>query len=96
VEAYQYVEEDFHFIIGGEFTVTPLLFLRLSYNSVGKDQKIGQNGDKYAGVSIGTGISLDQATRFQNTIWQKLSFDYAFTSAGDVGNLNRVSINLRF
>jgi hypothetical protein len=96
VEGYQYIDEDFHFIVGGEFTVTPFLFLRMSYNSVGKDQKIGQNGDKYAGVSIGTGVTFDQATRFQNTFWQKLSFDYSFTSAGNVGTLNRLSIGLRF
>lgn len=96
IEGYQYIDEDFHFIVGGEFTVTPFLFLRLSYNSVGKDQKIGQNGDKYAGVSIGTGVSLDQAARFQNTFWQRLSFDYSFTSAGNVGSLNRLSMGLRF
>ena len=95
VEGYQYIDENFHFIIGGEFTVTPFMFLRLSYNSVGKDQNIGQNGDKYAGVSIGMGVSFDQTTRFQNTFWQKLSFDYSFTSAGNIGTLNRLSIGLR-
>jgi hypothetical protein len=95
VEGYQYLEEDFQFIVGGEFTITPFLFLRISYNSVGKDQKIGQNGDNYAGVSVGTGISLDKTVRFQNSFWQNLSFDYSFTSAGNVGNLNRLSISLR-
>jgi len=95
VEGYQYLDEDFQFIVGGEFTVTPFLFLRVSYNSVGKDQKLGQNGDNYAGVSIGTGVSLDKAVRFQNSFWQKLSFDYSFTSAGNIGNLNRLSVSLR-
>ena len=96
VEGYQYQDEDFQFIIGGEFVVTPFLFLRISYNSVGKDQKIGENSEKYAGVYIGTGISLDKTVKFQNTFWQRLSFDYALSSAGNVGTLNRLSLSLRF
>lgn len=96
VEGYQYIDEDFQFIVGGEFVVAPFLFLRLSYNSVGKDQKIGENGDKKAGFSIGAGISLDKTVKFQNTFWQRLSFDYSLSSAGNVGALNRLSLSLSF
>ena len=94
VEGFQYQNEKFHFIVGGEFTVTPFLFLRLGYNSIGKDQKI-RSGSQFAGVSIGIGITLANAVQFKNTFWQRFSFDYALTSAGAIGRLNRISVGFR-
>lgn len=94
VEGFQYQNENFHFIVGGEFTVTPFLFLRLGYNSIGRDQKIGSSS-QFAGVSIGTGITLANAVQFKNTFWQRFSFDYALTSAGAIGRLNRISVGFR-
>lgn len=96
VEGYRYSDEDPEFIIGGEFTLTPYLFLRLSYNSLGQDQKIGDDGDRFAGISVGTGISLDKSKAFNNMFWEKLNIDYSLSSAGDVGTQNRISLGVSF
>lgn len=96
LEAYHYFDEDFEFVVGGEFTVTPFLFLRLSYNSIGQDQRIGDNGERFAGVSIGTGVSLDKSVAFGGMFWQNLNIDYALTSAGNVGTQNRISLGISF
>ncbi len=96
LEGYRYSDEDPEFVVGGEFELTPFLFLRLSYNSLGQDQKIGQNGDRFAGVSIGTGIVLDKSKAFSDMFWDNLNLDYSFTSSGEVGSQNRVSIGISF
>jgi len=96
VEGYQYRNEDYQFIVGGEFTLMPFLFLRLSYNSIGREQRSGQSGnaDRYAGLSIGLGVAMEKAALFQQKFWSRLSFDYSYTSAGAVGTLNRVSLGV--
>ena len=99
LEGYLYRGEDAQFIIGGEFTLTPFWLLRLSYNSIGKEQRIGQVGDRYAGLSIGTGFSLDKSVISSGGFWQfwkKIDLDYSFTSAGHIGTLNRFSVRFEF
>jgi len=60
------------------------LFLRLGYNSVGRDQQLGETTDRTAGVSLGFGLN-----------YNRYSFDYAqtFTAAGTPA---RFSFALRF
>ena len=96
LEGYRYGDEDPEFVVGGEFTLTPFLFLRLSYNSIGEDQKIGQNADRFAGVSIGTGITLDKSKAFSDMFWQNINVDFSLTSSGEVGSQSRFSIGVTF
>ena len=81
----KYKDDSVDFRIGGEFTLSEQLFLRLGYNSVGQDQKVGADKDKFAGVSFGLGFKL-------NTF----NFDYSFSSFGEVGSLNRITLVGRF
>lgn len=96
LEGYRYNDEDPEFVIGGELTLTPFLFLRLSYNSIGQDQKINDTGNRFSGMSIGTGISLDKSKAFSGMFWQKLNIDYSLSSAGDIGAQNRISLSISF
>lgn len=81
----KYQEESLEFRLGGEITLTEQLFARLGYNSVGQDQKVDTNKDKFAGVSFGLGFKV-------NTF----NIDYSLTSFGEVGSLNRVTLVGRF
>ncbi|RMD87394.1 MAG: hypothetical protein D6813_13620 [Calditrichaeota bacterium] len=73
------------FRLGGEFTLTEELFLRLGYNSLGRDQKVNTDKDRLAGVSIGLGFKVN-----------KFNLDYSFSSFGEVGSLNRLTFSGRF
>jgi len=84
-EVYKYLNEDYNFAFGGEFTITPNLFLRFGYNSVGRAQKIDAPGDKHAGFSFGIGVD-----------WHGYQFDYSLTSSGSIGSLNRFSVSRSF
>ena len=96
VEGYLYRGEDAQFVIGGEFTLTPYWLLRVSYNSIGRQQHIGQVGDKYAGLSVGTGVRIEKGLAPRHFFWKNLNLDYSFTSAGHVGTLNRLSLRFDF
>ncbi len=85
VNVYKYNDEPWYFALGGEFTLTPNLFLRLGYDSYGRDLDVDSTKDTLAGASIGAGF-----------LWQKISFDYAFSSLGALGSLNRFTISGRF
>jgi len=71
--------------LGGEFTLTEQLFLRLGYNTVGQDQKVDTGKDRLAGVSLGLGFKVNS-----------IDVDYSFSSFGEVGSLNRVTLIGRF
>jgi hypothetical protein len=73
--------------VGGEFTLSEQLFLRLGYNSVGQDQKVGTGtaGDNLAGFSIGAGLKL-----------RKFDIDYSYSAVGEVGSLNRITLVGKF
>ncbi|MFH1010391.1 MAG: PorV/PorQ family protein [bacterium] len=71
--------------LGGEATLSEFLRLRLGYNTIGIDQRVGLDRDALAGFSIGFGI-----------LWKRLTFDYALTSQGEVGFLNRITIGSTF
>ncbi len=80
----QYFDGETVLAAGGEFTISENLFLRLGYNSVGRDQQLGETTDRTAGVSLGFGLN-----------YNRYSFDYAqtFTAAGTPA---RFSFALRF
>ena len=81
----KYIDDDVQVNVGGEFTISEGFFLRLGYNSVGRNQKIGGDGDQFAGVSAGFGFE-----------WMKYHFDYALSSYGAIGYLNRLSFSYIF
>jgi hypothetical protein len=77
--------EGLDFRLGGEFNLTEQLFLRLGYNSMGQDQKVDTSKDRLAGVSFGLGFQLNS-----------FNIDYSFSSFGEVGGLNRITVIGRF
>lgn len=82
---YKYTDYDWYGALGGEFTLTEYLFLRLGYDSLGRDLHVDSSKDRFAGVSIGLGL-----------LWRNVHFDYSFSSVGIVGSLNRVSVSGSF
>ena len=71
------------FSIGGEFTLSSKLRLRLGYNnSLHKDLETA-NGAGFSGVSLGLGIF----------VWENFIFDYGYSSMGDLGGLNRIGFS---
>jgi len=81
----KYIDDDVQVNVGGEFTITDGIFLRLGYNSLGRNQKIGGEGEQFAGVSAGFGFE-----------WQKYFLDYSLSSFGAIGYLNRLSFSYKF
>ena len=70
------------FSIGGEFTISQVIRLRLGYNNeVHKGLDTG-TGAGFSGVSLGFGIYYD-----------KYRFDYGFSSFGDLGSTHRVGLS---
>jgi long-subunit fatty acid transport protein len=82
---YKYNDEPWYFALGGEFTITPSLFLRLGYDSYGRDLAVDSSKDTLAGAALGLGF-----------LWQNISFDYAYSSLGALGSLNRFTISGHF
>ena len=85
ISANKYIDDDIQINIGGEFTLTEDVFLRLGYNSLGRELKIGADGDQYAGISLGLGFQ-----------WKQIQFDYGLSSFGAIGYLNRATFSYRF
>jgi len=81
----KYIDDDVQLNVGGEFTISKGIFLRLGYNSLGSNQKIGGSGDQFAGVSAGFGFE-----------WKTYHFDYSLSSFGAIGYLNRLSFSYIF
>jgi len=70
------------FSIGGEFTISKVIRLRLGYNNeVHRGLDTG-TGAGFSGVSLGFGIYYDQ-----------YRFDYGFSSFGDLGATHRIGIS---
>jgi hypothetical protein len=73
------------FTIGGEFTLSSALQLRVGYdNARRQDLELGTTAG-LAGFSAGLGITVDRYV-----------LDYALSSLGEVGSLHRISIGARF
>ncbi|MGE3801402.1 MAG: PorV/PorQ family protein [Candidatus Kapaibacterium sp.] len=70
------------FSIGGEFTISDPLRLRLGYNNRTR-QDVTYGGSKgLGGLSAGVGILVDQ-----------YRFDYAFNSLAGLGGMHRITLN---
>ncbi len=82
---YKYNDEPWYFALGGEFTLTPNFFLRLGYDSFGRGLQVESSKDTLAGAAIGLGF-----------LWQNITFDYAYSTLGALGSLNRFSISGSF
>lgn len=85
VTANKYIDDDIQFNVGGEFTLAEGVFLRVGYNSLGRDLKIGADGDQFAGISMGLGFQ-----------WNQMQFDYGLSSFGAIGYLNRATFSYQF
>ncbi len=84
-ELFKYPDDDFQGAIGGEFTITPRFFLRWGYTSLSRQMKVGTDADQMAGLSLGFGF-----------VWKKYRLDYAFSSQGELGSLNRLGFSAVF
>lgn len=77
-----YVSQDGFEGRGGlEVSFTPQFTARLGYSTIGIDQRTGLSSDAFAGFSAGIGLKI-----------KHLSFDYALTSHGEIGFLNRFTV----
>jgi hypothetical protein len=83
--AYKYNDEPLYLALGGEFTITPNVFLRLGYDSFGRDLKVDSSKDTLAGAAIGLGF-----------LWKNITFDYSYSSLGALGSLNRFTLSGQF
>jgi len=81
----KYIDDAVQVNVGGEFTISKEIYLRLGYNSLGRNQKIGGEGEQFAGISAGLGFE-----------WQKYILDYSLSSYGAIGYLNRLSFSYKF
>lgn len=81
VEADKPVDNYPSFALGAEFPLTGRLALRSGY----RWRLYGNELGAWSGFSAGAGVAFD-----------RLTFDYAFTPFGVLGNSHRFSINLRF
>lgn len=80
-----YFDDNLALRAGGEFSLATGLFLRLGYDTIGSDQKIGTDSDRFAGLSLGLGLEH-----------QRYKIDYGISSFGEVGSLNRFSFGMKF
>jgi len=78
----KYTQEPIDFRLGAEIELAKQFRGRIGYDSVGLDQQLGTDWDRVAGFSIGLGFIVD---RFQ--------IDYSFSSFGEIGALNKFSLN---
>ncbi len=67
---------------GLELSFSPNVQGRLGYGTVGIDQRVGLDRDALAGFSAGIGIKM-----------KRLSLDYALSSLGEIGFVNRFSLS---
>lgn len=80
-----FIERFKAFSIGGEFTLSQYIQLRVGYNNERRqDLELGSSAG-FAGFSIGLGALIN-----------KYHFDYAFSSYGNVGALHRVNVTTNF
>ena len=82
---YKFKEEDWHGALGGEFILSENLLLRLGYDNIGKEMHVDSSKDRFAGGSIGLGI-----------FWNTIRIDYAYSSYGEIGALNRFTVTGQF
>ncbi len=84
-QLYKYSDEEWHGALGGEFTLTENIFLRLGYDQSGREMHVDQSGDSFAGAALGLGA-----------VWREFQIDYAISSMGALGVLNRFTLTGNF
>ncbi|HOT98141.1 MAG TPA: PorV/PorQ family protein [bacterium] len=85
LQLYKYSDEEWHGALGGEFTVYENVFLRLGYDQSGRELHVDQSNDRFAGAALGLG-----------TVWRDYRIDYAISSMGALGVLNRFTLSGSF
>jgi hypothetical protein len=70
------------FSIGGEFTLSEILRLRLGYDN-----------DVHQGLDTGTGAGFSGVSFGFGVLYENFRFDYAFSSFGDLGGVHRIGIS---
>lgn len=85
LQLYKYSDEEWHGALGGEFTVYENVFLRLGYDQAGRELHVDQPDDRFAGAAMGLGA-----------VWRDYRIDYAISSMGALGVLNRFTLSGRF
>jgi hypothetical protein len=83
--AYKYSDENWHGALGGEFSLSPNVFLRVGYDEFGKALRVDSGNDTFAGAAVGLGL-----------LWSNLYVDYSFSNYGELGSLNRFTITGQF
>jgi hypothetical protein len=81
LQAEKYVDSDIYLSLGGEFTLTEMFRLRFGWSSKGGEQRVGADSDILAGISGGMGFRTGGVI-----------IDYAISSMGELGTLNRFTI----
>lgn len=85
IQATKWVDQDVQFALSGEFTPVDLLRVRIGYSTEGHDQHLNTDKDAFAGMSGGFGL-----------LYSKWRFDYAMSSMGELGLLNRFTLSRSF
>lgn len=82
---YQFQESDLvaglYWALGGEFQLSEKTFLRWGYNSIGHEQNMNSDQDRFAGISFGFGTQI-----------KKFVIDYALSYHGVIGSNNQFTI----
>ena len=76
------VDNSLVFAVGGEYIQLKPLFLRLGWNSSGKDFRASDSKDKSAGLNLGLGLE-----------YKKWRFAYAFSPAAELGDSHRITLS---
>lgn len=84
-EIRRFNDGEFFFNGGGELQIRNSIRLRLGYSSVGRDQKLGLDSDRWSGFSIGGGILI-----------RDMILDYSLSSMGGIGTQNRFTLSAFF
>ncbi|MBN1780604.1 PorV/PorQ family protein [bacterium] len=82
---YQYQESDMllgmYWALGGEFKISERSFLRWGYDSIGQEQKVDSDKDRFTGISLGFGTMIRQ-----------IAIDYAVSFHGVLGSIHQFTV----
>ena len=84
-EIRRFNDGEFFFNGGGELQLKNSIKVRLGYSSVGRDQKLGLDSDRWSGFSLGGGILI-----------RDMMLDYSLSSMGGIGTQNRFTLSVFF
>jgi hypothetical protein len=76
------VDNEIGFAIGGEYVQLKPLFLRIGWNSTGKNYRASDSNDKTAGLNFGFGLDYRQ--------WK---ISYALSPAAELGESHRITLS---